>query len=106
MQYLNPNIHLFRLLLYKYKGKEYKILNNGIDIKLDNFDDVTIDKEINDDIITFFESFKKHNIIIKYLNINKNIKISNFILDCINIKDPINIMDNIDLLTQTVFFIV
>ena len=82
--------------IYYYNDKEYIIPNCGIDIKFDFFDDVTINKNIIEDIETFFNSFKKHNIVSKYLNIKKNIKISNFILDCINIKDPNLIMSNID----------
>ena len=81
---------------YFFNNIEYKIPYCGIDIKLDYFDDVTLNNKNNDDVETFFNSFKKHSIVSKYLNIKKNIKILNFILDCINIKEPKLIMSKID----------
>ena len=76
---------------YEFNNKKFKWHNIGIDLRLDNFDDASLQDNNNNDIEMFFESLQKHNIFNKYANKN----ILEFISNCINIKEPIKIMNTI-----------
>ena len=77
------------LKIYSINNKEYKFYNNGLIVKLNNFDKVSFDDNDNNDILFFLNSLLEH---FKRFNNQDYNKFINFIIECINIKDPLLIM--------------